>query len=236
MESKFSIHGLKCEACVEKVSQELKKIDQVTSVIVNLVDKTAQLISNRKIDLSEVRKSLISLPKYQVTKLGESVLNEEVSVIETYKPLILIFSFILLVSLSFQISIAEFNSHLLMNHLMGGFFIGLSFFKFLNLKNFAESFSSYDPIAQRFLRYGYIYPFVEVCLGGLFIANSYLKFAYTATIIVLGITTFGVWKSLQRKSNLQCACAGAGFNIPLSYVTVVENLLMISMAGFSLYY
>jgi hypothetical protein len=117
---------------------------------------------------------------------------------------------------------------------MAGFFLGLSFFKFLNLKAFSESFSSYDPIAQRFLNYGLVYPFIEFILGLMFISGKVLMIANAITIFILVVTTIGVVKKLQSKSQFQCACLGTTFSLPLSSVTVFENALMIMMAVYSL--
>ncbi len=117
---------------------------------------------------------------------------------------------------------------------MAGFFIGLSFFKFLDLNSFAEAFSNYDPLAQRISGYGRVYPFIELILGLMFISEVGFLGANIITIVILSVTTFGVIKRLQSKSKIQCACAGAGFNLPLSYVTVFENLAMIIMALYGL--
>ena len=123
-----------------------------------------------------------------------------------------------------------------MNHLMAGFFIGLSFFKFLDLKSFATAFANYDPIAKKWKPYGAIYPFVELTLGFLFIADKFLNFANVMTIVVLTATTIGVYNKIKSKSNFQCACLGAGFNLPLSNVTIFENLAMVAMASIGLFY
>lgn len=53
-------------------------------------------------------------------------------------------------------------------------------------------------------------------------------------IVVLSLTTYGVYHKLQDKSPFQCACIGAGFNLPLSNFTIAENLVMIVMAVASL--
>ncbi len=235
--NKFTIEGMTCEACVEKVTEKLKAIPQVQSVIVDLKGKTAVIESQNGINLDQAKAVLKDLPKYKVngiSSLAAPTSLVEESKLKTYKPLILIFTYILLVSASYQVYQGSFHFHLFMNHIMAGFFIGLSFFKFLDLKSFAESFSSYDPIAQRFLSYGFVYPFIEIVLGLMFISGISLSTANLITIIVLTATTFGVIKRLQSKSKIQCACAGAGFNLPLSYVTVFENIAMILMAIYGL--
>ena len=123
-----------------------------------------------------------------------------------------------------------------MNHLMAGFFISLSFFKFLDLKAFAESFAAYDPIAKRWMQYAYAYPFIELALGLMFIGHFALRPANVLTILILSFTTFGVYQKLRKKSSFQCACLGTSFNLPLSNVTIAENLAMISMAILGLIY
>ena len=180
--------------------------------------------------------ALASSPKYKVSELKNQTptVEKKESVLKTYKPLILVFTFVLLVSLAYQVSLDAFLSHLFMNHIMAGFFIGLSFFKFFDLNAFSKSFSSYDPIAQRWQGYGKVYPFIELLLGLLFVSGEMLLLASAFTILILSITTYGVYLRLQSKSKFQCACLGTGFNLPLSNVTITENLVMIAMASYSL--
>lgn len=159
---------------------------------------------------------------------------KEESKFKTYRPLIIMFMYILLVCTSVQAYIGSFHAHLFMNHFMAGFFIGLSFFKFLDLKSFSEAFSNYDPIAKKFLSYGLVYPFIELGLGLLYVAGRGLFFANIVTIFVLSVTTIGVVKIINSKIKFQCACLGAGFNLPLSSVTVAENAAMILMAIFGI--
>lgn len=233
----YTINGMTCESCVKTVTDKISSIPNVTSVQVSLKERTAEILSSRKIELVELKQALLENPKYsvvehQVRPTANNVAASEVkqSILKTYKPLITVFIFILLTSLAQQVNIGAFNIPLFMNHIMAGFFIGLSFFKFLDLKAFSESFSSYDPLAQRWLFYGKAYPFVELLLGLLFIAGRGLGFANTATAIVLTLTTYGVYKRLKSKSKFQCACLGTSFNLPLSNVTITENLVMILMA------
>lgn len=237
----YIISGMTCESCVKMITEKISTIPEVSSVFVSLKDKKAEIVSSRRIELNEVKEALVENSKYSVSeykpelKLSATTINiEKQSILKTYKPLITVFIFILLVSTAYQVNLGSFNSHLFMNHIMAGFFIGLSFFKFLDLKAFAESFSSYDPLAQRWLNYGYVYPFVELLLGLLFIAGKFLLLANVVTVIILTATTYGVYKRLQSKSKFECACLGTTFNLPLSNVTIGENILMITMGIYSL--
>lgn len=237
--STFTIEGMTCESCVKTITAKLLSIEGVKTVAVSLAEKTANIVADRKIALSEVSEALGDSPKYTASDYNSHsspAKSEppEPSLLSTYKPLITVFAFIVLVSLSYQVSIGKFVPALFMNHLMAGFFIGLSFFKFLDLKAFSESFSSYDPLAQRWVGYGKLYPFIELILGLLFVAGKMLFLANFLTILVLSLTTYGVFLRLKSKSKFQCACLGTAFNLPLSNVTIAENVVMILMAIYGL--
>lgn len=232
----FYIEGMTCSSCVAKITDKISQLKDVQSAKVSLESKSVDITSSRPIALSEVRSALESLPKYSVSDkhAALSEASSQESKLKTYKPLITIFVFILMTSLAYQFSLESFQGMLFMNHIMAGFFIGLSFFKFLDLNAFAESFSGYDPVAKRWLGYGKIYPVIELSLGLLFVSGKFLALANSGTILILTLTTYGVYKKLQLKSSFQCACLGTGFSLPLSNVTIFENVAMIAMAALSL--
>ncbi len=234
----FTIEGMTCQACVKTVTDKILSIPDVSTVDVSLENRNVEILANRKIGIQEVTAVLLSSPKYKVSQYSAQTAPTQLikteSILKTYKPLITVFSYILLTSVAYQVYQGSFHLHLFMNHIMAGFFLGLSFFKFLDLKAFAESFSSYDPLAQRWLNYGYVYPFAELILGLMFVSQLAVPLANLMTILILTITTIGVYKKLQSKSKFQCACLGATFNLPLSNVTIFENVAMILMAGYSL--
>ncbi len=240
--SVFTIEGMTCDSCVKTITEKISTIKDVASVEVDLEKKDLEILASRKIDLAEVSQALLTSPKYKVgehvanqnTIASSKTTNSEKSLIITYKPLIVVFTYILLASVAYQVNQGSFHLHLFMSHVMAGFFLSLSFFKFLDLKAFAESFSGYDPLAKRWLNYGYIYPFVELSLGLMFIAQITLLFANIMTVAVLTLTTIGVYKKLQSKNNFQCACLGTTFNLPLSNVTIAENVVMILMAVYAI--
>jgi copper chaperone CopZ len=152
-----------------------------------------------------------------------------------YKPLALIFAFISLVSLITPLREQAFFVHAWMHDFMGAFFLVFAFFKLLDLRGFASAFSGYDPIAKQWPTYGRIYPFIELALGLAFLLYWNMVVAAALTIVVLGITTVGVVRVLANKQTIQCACVGTGFNLPMSQVTIIENLLMIGMSAWMMY-
>jgi hypothetical protein len=123
---------------------------------------------------------------------------------------------------------------LLMNYFMAGFFLAFSFFKFLDLKGFAESYSMYDILAKKIKIYGFIYPFIELALGIAYLTSFKPTFTNSSTVIIMGISSIGVIKSVLNKRKIQCACLGAVFNLPMSTVTIIEDLLMVAMAATTL--
>lgn len=230
----FKIEGMTCGSCVEKITQHLTAMPGVTSAKVSLSEKKVDITANRSILLNDVKAAIKDLPKYKADFYDDAEISavqpQDKTFFETYKPLFTVFAYILIFSTAYQVSLGSFSAHDFMNHLMAGFFIGLSFFKFLNLKSFATAFANYDPLAKKWKAYGVVYPFIELTLGFLFIADKFLPVANVLTILVLSVTTIGVYQKLKSKVQFQCACLGAGFNLPLSNITIFENLAMVAMA------
>ncbi|NQZ84893.1 MAG: heavy metal transporter [Nanoarchaeales archaeon] len=155
--------------------------------------------------------------------------KENLSLFDKIKQLkILLILFLYLIFLSYIFTNTPNNTFML--NLMGLFFVFFSFFKIINIKEFKESFQNYDPITKYIPVYGYIYPFLELLLGSMFLLNSNLKIAAFSTIIILSLTTSGIIYKLSKGEIFECACLGAVFKIPLSKVTVFENCLMIVMS------
>ena len=146
--------------------------------------------------------------------------------ISKYKIIIVFLTYIFIISL--LISFTSQKNFMII--FMGLFFILFSFFKVIHLKEFKKSFSKYDPMSQKIPFYGFIYPFIEIILGILFLLEYQLKILSLITIFILTSTTIGIFEKLRKGDVLECACLGVVFKVPLSYLTVVENLVMIFMS------
>lgn len=233
MEVVYNVEGMTCGNCVAKVTSLLERIPKVQSAKVDLSTKSATVFSQVSLDLNELQNAV---GKYKLSP-SSSKTNSEVlpqKSIETYKPLILIILFILGVCILAQYPFSSFDWSLWMRHFMGGFFIVFSFFKLLNLSSFADSYSMYDIIAGRWKAWGYIYPFVELGLGILFLIGIWPTWTAFVTILILVVSSIGVIQSNIQKRKIKCACLGDVFNLPMSTVTIVENVSMIIMAAFML--
>lgn len=113
---------------------------------------------------------------------------------------------------------------------MGSFFIVFSVFKIINLSGFAQAYSKYDIIAKRSLIYSYAYPFIELFLGFLYLLRYHITIANYITIILMFVSSIGVGLELSQGKKIVCACLGTVFKIPMTYVTLAEDIIMGLMA------
>ena len=103
--------------------------------------------------------------------------------------------------------------------------------KLKDLDGFATMFLTYDLLARRWPRYGYVYPFVETGAGLLMMAGVLTWLSAPAALIVAGIGAVSVYKAVYiDKRDLKCACVGGGSKTPLGFVSLLENLMMVAMA------
>lgn len=121
-----------------------------------------------------------------------------------------------------------------MHYFMGIFLCCFAMLKIFNLSAFADGFQMYDIIAKRSRGYALSYPFIELALGLAYLAFFMPYLTYIATIIVMGIGTVGVIKALNRGLNISCPCMGSVLNVPLSTVTLTEDIGMGAMAAIML--
>ncbi len=147
-----------------------------------------------------------------------------------YYPLILILIYLMGGTVLAEIEQGNLQGMRMMIHFMGGFFIVFSFFKFLNLRGFANAYQTYDIIAKAIPIYAWIYPFIELGLGIAYLNGSALWNTHLATLIVMSVSSMGVAKSLLKKNKIECACLGTAFKLPMTKITLFEDLIMAGMA------
>jgi len=115
-----------------------------------------------------------------------------------------------------------------MRHFMAVFFLAFGFFKVLDIPGFVSSYRAYDIIAKKFAGYAYAYPFIELLLGiGYLMDISWINWLTLALMIVGSI---GVGKELLRGSKIKCACLGTFVKLPLTTVSLIEDVSMGIMA------
>ena len=232
MKSILQISGMTCEGCKSSVEAKLRSLDGVDNVQVDLTKGEAVIHSKNPVSLSLIKEILP--PKYTLINENNFNLDTQVdklkkeSKIKQLKPLFIILSYILITSV--LLNYKNWNSTNAMLDFMGLFYIIFSFFKILDIKGFATSFKMYDPLAKKITTYGYIYPFIEILLGLMFLTRIEVNIALLITIIILGITSVGVTQTLLNKKTINCACLGTTLKLPMTEATFIENAIMIIMA------
>lgn len=233
----YKITGMTCGGCKASVEKYLKNLDHVTNVDINLEKEEGIITMSNHIDISELQKALPT--KYTITVQTQKTvvaaaqassfdIQEEKSKLQQLKPLLLIIFYIATASVLLHYKNWSWNEFML--DFMGLFYIVFSFFKMLDLKGFPDSFRMYDPLAKRIPAYGWVYPFIETALGLMFLMRFEVNIALIITLVVLGITTIGVTKTLLDKKSIQCACLGTALKLPMTEATFIENTIMIVMA------
>ncbi|MGC2310018.1 MAG: MauE/DoxX family redox-associated membrane protein [Candidatus Babeliaceae bacterium] len=146
-----------------------------------------------------------------------------------FLPLIIIFT--LIITFTFLRALTQpINWIYIMADFMGAFFVVFGGFKIMNWKLFAKAYADYDIIAHRISLYAYIYPLIECLLGIAYLAHWQLKYISLFTAILMVVSSLGIFIALVQKKQIMCACLGTFFNIPLTNISLVEDILMALMA------
>jgi len=151
----------------------------------------------------------------------------------SYVPLLVIVTLIFVASVVSAIwgnAEASFLRALLLNF-MTGFFLVFAGFKLLDLKGFAEGYSTYDLLAQKWFGYGYLYPFLELGFGFLMLAGFHPDWLLWTEFGVMIFSGVGVSLKIAKGEDFQCACLGTFLKVPLTYVTLVEDFGMAALAA-----
>ncbi len=234
MKHTYTVTGMTCNGCKVSVEKALQSVDYVETISIDLATSEATITMANHISTETFQKALSN--KYQISEKKEknvfdstsTQMDEEKSDLQQLFPLFLIFGYITVAAILLNIN--PWNGNAFMLDFMGLFYVIFSFFKLLDLKGFPESFKMYDPLAKVVPAYGWIYPFLELALGILFLMRIQIPIALIATLIILGITTIGVTKTLLDKKSIQCACLGTALKLPMTKATFIENTIMIVMA------
>jgi copper chaperone CopZ len=256
----YALTGLHCASCVRRVSEALAPLAaqvQVTLVPMQVVLTDAQA------SLPQLQAAVRSAGKYELlssTNLEqkvpiagilpaqsatENVVKEEtLSFFQTYHPLLLIIAYLLAGSILIQLGQhashgmslwQSISTHETMRYFMAGFFLTFSFFKLLDVKAFADAYAGYDLLAARWHGWGMIYPFVELALGLAYLANFQPVLTHWVTLIIMGFSAIGVIRAVMNKTKIRCACLGTVFQLPMSTVTIIEDVGMVLMAAVMLF-
>ena len=221
-----------CEACQYKVESVLSEIPGVLSVRSHLQSGEVELVVERRVPDSELEVTLQPHHKYQLGKTDFRLPEAESdrTFWETYQPILLVFGLITLTTFCTSGQGNLPDASVWMRHFMAGFFLVFSFFKLLNLKAFADAYVLYDLPARYFPGYAWLYPFLELGLGMAYVLNWQPFGTNLTTAVLMAISLPGVLLSVLNKKKIRCACLGTVFQLPMSFITIVEDSLMLLMA------
>lgn len=107
----------------------------------------------------------------------------------------------------------------------------LAMLKLQDVDKFSGMFLNYDLLARRWVPYSHIYPYAEALAGVLMIAGALTWLSAPVALFIGTIGAVSVFKAVYvDKRELKCACVGGSSNVPLGFISLTENLMMIAMA------
>lgn len=243
MSTKYEIKGMHCQGCASSIQDALRGVDGVRSASVSLEAREAEIDADDSVGREELAGAVERAGDYRLGEEldssaesrgagegdshGASVEEEE----ESLYPLLLIVGFIAGVTVLIAAETGAWSVEPMMRHFMAGFFIVFSFFKLLDLRGFRSEYRRYDLVAKALPVWGWVYPFVELGLGVSYLLDVAPVAVNSVTLALMLVGAAGVLRALLGKQQIRCACLGTALNLPMTKVTLVEDLTMAAMAG-----
>ena len=235
MDKTFTLSGMHCGACVGRATKALSGFADKVQVTLDPPRAVLRGVhSDASLEVMQI--ALAGAGKYTIAAAAPTFsVNPAADVGEgflaTYKPLLLIVGF--LVGMTWLINAQTLGRHWheWMSDFMAGFFVVFSFFKLLNLSGFVQAYRGYDLIAAKSAAYAWAYPFIELALGVAYLTRWQPQITHAATLAVMLISAAGVLNALRKRQLIECACLGTVFKLPMSKVTLIEDLSMALMAA-----
>ena len=161
--------------------------------------------------------------------LGKPVADPKAT---TYRPVIVLFALTALMAMaaSFAVSGTPFTLRAA-EWFIAFSMVALAMLKLQNVESFATMFLNYDLLAKRWVPYSYIYPYAEAFAGVLMVAGALNVLSIPVALFIGTVGAASVFKAVYiDRRELKCACVGGASNVPLGFISLTENLMMIAMA------
>ena len=229
------IQGMHCESCEDTLRSAIKEVVGVNNVCVDHTSGTAIIEgSPSKSDIFQaIKESGYEASEDFIATPNSEPTSEKDNHFTQLLPLITILIYIFLGALITNRESLDVGNFMM--DFMGLFFVVFSLFKFIDYKSFPSAFSKYDPLAKSVAFYAWLYPFIEGYLALSFLLRFNIVSSIIITIVILGITSFGVLEKLVKRETVQCACIGTTLNLPLTKATIIENGIMLFMSFWMLF-
>lgn len=242
-DDRLTVHitGMHCSSCASKIEDALGEVAGVDVLSVSARDGEAEIRVDADLDESALREAVSGAGDYRVESLEPAGESSETSREsggatdskegESLYPLFLIVGFIAGVVLLIGIATGTWGVETQMRHFMAGFFIVFAFFKLLDLPGFVNAYRGYDLLARKLPAWGWAYPFVELGLGVAYLLNGLPLVTNAVTLVLMLVGAAGVLRALLDRRSIQCACLGTALSLPMTRVTLIEDLTMAAMAA-----
>lgn len=150
----------------------------------------------------------------------------------TYRPVIVLFALTALMAMAASFAVDGNPLSLRAAEWFIAFsMVALAMLKLQNVESFATMFLNYDLLAKRWVPYSYIYPYAEGLAGVLMIAGALNWLSVPVAFFIGTVGAASVFKAVYLdRRELKCACVGGSSNVPLGFISLTENLMMIGMA------
>lgn len=150
----------------------------------------------------------------------------------TYRPVVAIFAVALLMALAISWAVLGTIAPLrVAEWFIATAMVLLGLQKLRDVEGFSTMFLNYDLLARRWVPYGYAYPFAETLAGLLMLAGLAPWLSAPLALFVGSVGAASVFKAVYLDGReLRCACVGGDSSVPLGFVSLTENLMMVAMA------
>lgn len=235
MKHTYTVTGMHCGSCVAKIEDALRSVEGVDNAKVTLNPPAAEIEMGSHVPLPRFTEVMGNTGDYRLEEPVEAMMEGVAADVgqptESLYPLFLIVGYILSVVVLVAAAGGDWSLGPMMRNFMAGFFLVFSFFKLLNLREFVDAYRGYDPLARRSKAYAWAYPFIELGLGVAYLVNLFPATTSLITLILMGVGAVGVLRALRDKRSIRCACLGTALNLPMTKVTLIEDITMAAMAA-----
>jgi copper chaperone CopZ len=234
MRHTYEVKGITCGGCAAKVKKSLETVPGVKKADVKVTPPEAEIEMDSHVSVAVLNEALSRSGNYSVKEKMEaepvSRAQTDAKEVQSLTPLFIIVGYVVGGVLLRAFMTGDFSLHALMGNFMGAFFVVFSLFKMINLSGFADGYSTYDILAKRSRAYALSYPFLELFLGVAYFTDFMPVLTNSLTAVLMAVGSVGVAKALLKKSAIQCACLGTSLKLPMTKVTLAEDVLMGVMA------
>ncbi len=151
--------------------------------------------------------------------------------LRTFFPLIIVFCIVILFATTRQLYSGSWNLMNAMTDFMAAYFILFGAIKLVTWHSFAKTYQTYDLISQYGdINYAYSYPFIQLAIGIAYLFHLLPIVTNAAAFLITVTNGIGIALALSKGDEMNCACLGTVFTMPLTYISLLKNILVASMA------